>query len=124
MQRALPFLCTDSVRVYMAELVKQQRNNAITGCALPVSKWQAGWVMSMNSISAQESNEFRSCMHETLNVVGEVIEPCPFCGGHGVHPFEVDTHVWAVYCIHCEAVGPHALSLQLAIDRWAKRKID
>jgi hypothetical protein len=53
--------------------------------------------------------------------VGAALEACPFCSSGHQHIYEVDAGVWAVYCVQCEAVGPHTSSRQDAIARWGSR---
>jgi len=49
------------------------------------------------------------------------VKACPFCSSGHQHIYEVDAGVWAVYCSHCKAVGPHTSSRQAAIARWGSR---
>jgi hypothetical protein len=46
---------------------------------------------------------------------------CPFCCSGRQQIFEVDAGVWAVYCVQCDAVGPHTSSKQDALARWGHR---
>lgn len=47
---------------------------------------------------------------------------CPFCGHPTPVVDEVDTHVWAVCCIGCEATGPLSrVSDDDALTLWAQR---
>ena len=47
---------------------------------------------------------------------------CPFCHSQKQEVYEVDASVWAVYCMQCQAVGPHTASARDAIDRWGNRR--
>jgi len=54
--------------------------------------------------------------------VDSVAAACPFCFSRQRQVYEMDAGVWAVYCVRCKAVGPHAASRQDAIAQWENRR--
>lgn len=46
------------------------------------------------------------------------VAACPFCLSSRPRAYEIDANVWAVCCVQCQAVGPHADSKEDAIGRW------
>lgn len=55
-------------------------------------------------------------------------EPCPFCGMATSSPNYLPVEVGggpdfvAVYCLHCEAVGPEGSTEKEALEKWNERR--
>ena len=43
---------------------------------------------------------------------------CPFCAAATNGAIEIDANLWAVYCHHCQAIGPRASEVSSAVDLW------
>jgi len=51
----------------------------------------------------------------------EDIQPCPFCGHHGMSQKDNESRYYKVICIGCEAQGKPSILKSTAIQEWNTR---
>lgn len=76
-----------------------------------------GWLVTSKIGSLMESTKNDAQAHgkSTTNT----IEPCPFCNSGDQSVVEIDSATWAVFCVSCNAIGPHSATLDEASARWS-----
>ncbi len=47
-----------------------------------------------------------------------VMGHCIFCNAPDLRIFEIDVGKWAVVCLQCGAIGPHAATPETSVLRW------
>ncbi len=47
-----------------------------------------------------------------------VMGHCIFCNAPDLRIFEIDAGKWAVVCLQCGAIGPHAATPETSVLRW------